>query len=149
MASSSQRRLDALQRQVSTDSKGTSRADDDVVIVSAKRTPVCKAKRGSFRETTPDTLLQAVLNAVIQEAHLRPENVGDICVGNVLQPGGGAIMARMAQLSAGLPYSVPLSSTNRQCASGLQAIMNIAGGIRMGAYDIGIGCGVESMSFNR
>ena len=72
----------------------------------------------------------------------------DICVGNVLQPGGGAVMGRIAQFLAGLPYEIPLSAVNRQCSSGLQAIANIYGAIKAGGIDAGIGAGAESMSSN-
>ena len=55
-------------------------------------------------------------------------------------------MARIAQFEAGVPESVPLSSVNRQCSSGLQAVMNVVGSILAGTCDAGLGCGVESMS---
>ncbi|KAM3929223.1 3-ketoacyl-CoA thiolase B, peroxisomal-like [Leptodactylus fuscus] len=119
----------------------------DIVIVHGRRTAICRAHRGGFKETTPDELLCAVMNAVLEDVNLGPSLLGDICVGNVQQPGGGAIVARMGQFLSGIPDSVPLSCVNRQCASGLQAIFNIAGGIKNGAYDIGLACGVESMSF--
>ncbi|KAM6161433.1 3-ketoacyl-CoA thiolase B, peroxisomal isoform 3-T3 [Erethizon dorsatum] len=101
-----------------------------------------------LQDTTPDELLAAVLTAVLQDVKLRPEQLGDISVGNVLQPGAGAIMARIAQFLSGIPETVPLSTVNRQCSSGLQAVANIAGGIRNGSYDIGMACGVESMSLS-
>ncbi|XP_063777870.1 3-ketoacyl-CoA thiolase, peroxisomal isoform X2 [Pseudophryne corroboree] len=86
------------------------------------------------------------MSAVLRDVNLKPELIGDICVGNVLQPGAGALLARVAQFFSGIPETVPLSCVNRQCSSGLQAIINIAGGIRNGSYDIGLACGVESMS---
>ncbi|XP_011808723.1 PREDICTED: 3-ketoacyl-CoA thiolase, peroxisomal isoform X2 [Colobus angolensis palliatus] len=86
------------------------------------------------------------MTAVLKDVNLRPEELGDICVGNVLQPGAGAIMARIAQFLSDIPETVPLSTVNRQCSSGLQAVASIAGGIRNGSYDIGMACGVESMS---
>ncbi|XP_063777869.1 3-ketoacyl-CoA thiolase, peroxisomal isoform X1 [Pseudophryne corroboree] len=119
---------------------------EDIVIVHGRRTPICKAKRGGFKETTPDELLSSVMSAVLRDVNLKPELIGDICVGNVLQPGAGALLARVAQFFSGIPETVPLSCVNRQCSSGLQAIINIAGGIRNGSYDIGLACGVESMS---
>ncbi|KFP31318.1 3-ketoacyl-CoA thiolase B, peroxisomal, partial [Colius striatus] len=97
-------------------------------------------------DTTPDELLSAVMTAVLQDVNLPPEALGDICVGNVLQPGAGALIARVAQFLSGIPETVPCSSVNRQCSSGLQAIINIAGGIQNGSYDIGLACGVETMS---
>lgn len=90
--------------------------------------------------------LRQVMRAVLLQTNLKGDQLGDICVGNVLEPGAGATMARMAQLAAGIPYQVPIHVVNRQCASGLQAIATIAAGIRAGYYDIGMACGVESMS---
>ncbi|XP_004588416.2 3-ketoacyl-CoA thiolase, peroxisomal isoform X4 [Ochotona princeps] len=118
----------------------------DVVVVHGRRTAIGKAGRGGFKDTTPDELLSAVMTAVLQDVKLRPEQLGDICVGNVLQPGAGAVMARIAQFLSGIPETVPLCVINRQCSSGLQALATIAGGIRNGSYDIGMACGVESMS---
>jgi acetyl-CoA acyltransferase 1 len=133
-------------------------AKDDVVVVSAFRTPMCKAKRGGLRDTAPDALLIAVLKATMERAKIDPNIIGDIVVGNVLQAGAGAHSARMAQLVAGIPHTVPLSVVNRQCSSGLQvcwftlfwrcspncervpplqAVMNVAQAIAAGAYDCG------------
>lgn len=120
----------------------------DVVVVHGRRTPIGRAGRGGFKDTTPDELLSAVLTAVLQDVKLKPEHLGDISVGNVLEPGAGAVMARIAQFLSGIPETVPLSAVNRQCSSGLQAVANIAGGIRNGSYDIGMACGVESMSLS-
>ncbi|KAF7246019.1 3-ketoacyl-CoA thiolase A, peroxisomal [Varanus komodoensis] len=119
---------------------------DDVVVVHGRRTPIAKAKRGGFKDTTPDELLAAVMTAVLKDLNLSPEKLEDICVGNVLQPGAGAITARIGQFLSDIPETVPLSCVNRQCSSGLQAVINIAGGIRNGSYEIGMACGVESMS---
>ncbi|CAH6777540.1 3-ketoacyl-CoA thiolase B, peroxisomal [Phodopus roborovskii] len=121
---------------------------NDVVVVHGRRTPIGRAGRGGFKDTTPDELLSAVLTAVLQDVKLKPEVLGDISVGNVLQPGAGAVMARIAQFLSDIPETVPLSTVNRQCSSGLQAVANIAGGIRNGSYDIGMACGVESMSLS-
>jgi acetyl-CoA acyltransferase 1 len=82
----------------------------------------------------------------MKQAKIDPKLVGDVVIGNVLQPGSGAGMARMAQLIAGLPHTVPLHVVNRQCSSGLQAIADVAASIKAGYYDIGIAGGVECMS---
>ncbi|XP_054451002.1 3-ketoacyl-CoA thiolase, peroxisomal [Pteronotus mesoamericanus] len=119
---------------------------EDVVIVHGRRTAIARSARGGFKDTTPDELLSAVLTAVLQDLKLSPTQLGDICVGNVLQPGAGAVMARIAQFLSDIPETVPLCTVNRQCSSGLQAVASIAGGIRNGSYDIGMACGVESMS---
>ncbi|XP_058198643.1 3-ketoacyl CoA thiolase 1, peroxisomal-like isoform X2 [Rhododendron vialii] len=123
---------------------------DDVVIVSACRTAICKSKRGGFKDTLPDDLLASVLKAVIEKTNLNPNEVGDIVVGTVLAPGSErAIECRMAAFYAGFPETVPLRTVNRQCSSGLQAVADVAAYIKAGFYDIGIGAGVESMTVNQ
>uniref|UniRef100_A0A3B3DCY3 Acetyl-CoA acyltransferase 1 n=1 Tax=Oryzias melastigma TaxID=30732 RepID=A0A3B3DCY3_ORYME len=69
---------------------------DDVVVVHGRRTAIGRAKRGGFKDTTPDELLSAVMTAVLADVALSPDKLGDVCVGNVLQPGAGALMARVA-----------------------------------------------------
>ncbi|XP_030625465.1 3-ketoacyl-CoA thiolase, peroxisomal [Chanos chanos] len=124
----------------------TAPSPDDVVVVHGLRTAIGRAKRGSFKDTTPDELLSAVMTAVLTDVGLSPDRLGDVCVGNVLQPGAGALMARVAQFLSGFPETVSVYTVNRMCSSGLQALFNIAGGIRNGSYDLGLACGVESMS---
>ncbi|CAF2144140.1 unnamed protein product [Brassica napus] len=120
---------------------------DDVVIVAAYRTAICKAKRGGFKDTLPDDLLASVLKAVVERTSLDPSEVGDIVVGTVIAPGSQRAMeCRVAAFFAGFPDSVPIRTVNRQCSSGLQAVADVAASIRAGYYDIGIGAGVESMS---
>ncbi|XP_069385699.1 3-ketoacyl-CoA thiolase, peroxisomal isoform X1 [Paralichthys olivaceus] len=119
---------------------------DDVVLVHGLRSAICRAKRGSFKDTTPDELLSAVMTAVLTDVGLSPNQLGDICVGNVLQPGAGALMVRVAHFLSGFPETVPVYTVNRQCSSGLQALFNVAGAIRSGSIDLGLACGVESMS---
>ena len=80
-----------------------------------------------------------MFSAAIKKAGVNPALIGDISVGNVLPAGGGASAARMAALHAGIPNIVPISTVNRQCASGLQAVNIIAGEINSGMIDIGIG----------
>ncbi|KAL6194966.1 hypothetical protein ACLB2K_036041 [Fragaria x ananassa] len=122
---------------------------DDVVIVAAYRTPLCKAKRGGFKDTYADDLLAPVLKAVVEKTNLNPKEVGDIVVGTVLAPGSQrASECRMAAFYAGFPETVPVRTVNRQCSSGLQAVADVAAAIRAGFYDIGIGAGLESMTAN-
>lgn len=118
----------------------------DVVIVSALRTPICKAKRGQFKDTTPDDLLAAVLEATLKQSKVPTQLLGDVVVGNVGTMGAYALPARIAQLRAGYPVEVPLRTINRQCSSGLQAVADIASGIASGFMDAGVGAGVESMT---
>ncbi|KAI3469937.1 hypothetical protein Pfo_026600 [Paulownia fortunei] len=93
---------------------------DDVVIVAAYRTALCKWKRGGFKDTYPDDLLAPVLRALIEKT----------------------------TFYAGFPETVPVRTVNRQCSSGLQAIADVAAAIKAGFYDIGIGAGLESMTTN-
>jgi len=122
------------------------KSPDDVVIISALRTPVCRAKKGGFKDVMPDDLLKAALEGVVKQAGIKPEVVGDVVVGNVQLDGAYAAPARMAQFRAGFPASVPLHTLNRQCSSGLQAIAEVAMSIKGGMIDCGIGAGVESMT---
>eukprot|EP01127_Copromyxa_protea_P002818 TRINITY_DN12758_c0_g1_i1.p1 TRINITY_DN12758_c0_g1~~TRINITY_DN12758_c0_g1_i1.p1 ORF type:complete len:430 (-),score=130.25 TRINITY_DN12758_c0_g1_i1:72-1361(-) len=120
--------------------------DDDVVIVCALRSAICKAKRGSFKDTHWTTLLGDVVKGVVQQSGVNPADIEDIQVGTALAAGGGASEARMATLVAGIPHTSSLATTNRQCSSGLQAFANIAASIRAGYIKVGMAAGVESMS---
>lgn len=123
---------------------------DDVVIVAAYRTAICKAKKGGFKDTLPEDLLVPVFKALLDKTKLNPSEIGDIVVGTVLAPGSQrAIECRMAALYAGFPDTVPLKTVNRQCSSGLQAVADVASAIKAGMYDIGIAAGLESMTVNR
>lgn len=59
----------------------------------------------------------------------------------MLQAGSGALSSRVAQVRAGIPHTVPLSTVNRQCSSGLQAVAHVAAGIKAGHYAVGIAAG--------
>jgi acetyl-CoA acyltransferase 1 len=134
----------------------------DAVIVQAIRTPLCRARKGGLAKIPPSALLSIVLRGVLLKEPqkpndevagsdkfiISPDSVQDICVGNVLSPPTAAVSFRMAALSSDIPHTTSLSTTNRQCSSGLQAIANIAHAIQCGSIDIGIGAGVESMSLN-
>ncbi|KAI3969325.1 hypothetical protein MKW92_051571 [Papaver armeniacum] len=127
----------------------TAAFDDDVVIVAAYRTALCKSKRGGFKDTLPDDILAPVLRAVMEKTNVNLAEVGDIVVGTVLAPGSQrASECRMAAFYAGFPDTVPVRTVNRQCSSGLQAVADVAAAIKAGFYDVGIGAGLESMTVN-
>ena len=105
-----------------------------------------KSKRGPQKDTAPEIMLSVAFKGILAGSGIDPKLIEDIQVGNCLQPGSGAITSRMAQFLAGIPETAALSAVNRQCSSGLQAVMNIANSIRARQIDIGIGAGVESMS---
>lgn len=122
--------------------------DDDVVIVSALRTPMCRSRKGGLANVPPSTLVQTVLEATLKKTGVAGTDVDDICVGNVLLPPSGFAAMRMAQFMAGIPETTSLQMVNRQCASGLQACAIVANRIAAKEIQIGIGAGVESMSFS-
>eukprot|EP00877_Chromochloris_zofingiensis_P002790 jgi/Chrzof1/12511/Cz06g36270.t1_ATO2B[v5.2] len=122
---------------------------DDVVIVSALRTPMTKAKRGGLKDTDAVDLMATVFKAVIQQAGVEPQAIGDIVIGSVLGPSSQrANEARIASFFAGIPETVPVRTVNRQCSSGLQAVADVAAAIKAGFYTIGLAGGVETMSSN-
>lgn len=97
---------------------------------------------------TPLEILSAVFKGILDQTKIDPALVNDIAVGNVLPAGGGATNARMAALHAGFPETTSVNTVNRQCSSGLQAVVQIATAIQTGLIEIGIGAGVESMTKN-
>ena len=121
----------------------------DVVVVAAVRTATTKAGKGGFKDTPSIDLLAAVFKGVIEKSKIDPKLVEDICVGSVLPVSlVRANEARMASFLAGFPETTSVYTVNRQCSSSLQAIANIAASIHAGHYEIGIGAGVESMTFD-
>jgi len=129
-----------------TNAKSFTKSDNDVVIVSAIRTPIGKAPRGSFKDTHPVDLLTTVLKATLDRTKIDPNSIEDVCVGNVSLFGAGATQARMALFLAGYPEKTSVMSVNRQCSSGLQAVASIANAIANGQIQIGLAAGFESMS---
>ncbi|KAH3961850.1 hypothetical protein HBH70_065650 [Parastagonospora nodorum] len=121
----------------------------DVVFLSALRTPVTRAKKGGLRDAYDHELLAAVLKATINKfPNLDPAKIDDVCIGTVLAELGGSKAGRMAANHVGIPTTTSFSTTNRACASGLNAVTNIANAIAVGQIDIGIGGGMESMTRN-
>lgn len=120
----------------------------DPVIVTAVRTPVGKAVRGSLRHVRPEDLGALVLReAVSRTPGLAPEDVDDVLIGCAMPEGEqGLNLGRIVVLRAGFPAAVPALTVNRFCASGLQAIAMAAERIRCGAADVVVAGGAESMS---
>ncbi|GAA5830531.1 hypothetical protein JCM11251_002504 [Rhodosporidiobolus azoricus] len=147
-ASAAKDRLSGLVSQLTPGGKSAleSKNPNDVVIVAAARTAITRAKKGGFKDTCPEELLVAVFKAVVDRSGIKKELVEEIQVGNVLPAGGGATVARMAQLAAGFPTTSSVATVNRQCSSGLIAVNHIALQIAAGQIDVGIGAGVESMT---
>ncbi len=121
----------------------------EAVIVSAVRTPIGKAKRGSLAKFRPDDLAAIVIKEVINRTNgaVKPEDIDDVVIGNAFpEAEQGLNMARIAVLRAGLPDSVPAVTVNRFCSSGIQSIADAAFKIMSGQYDIVIAGGSENMS---
>lgn len=120
----------------------------DAYIVSPLRTPVGKAPRGMFRHVRPDDLLVHCIRGVIgANPGVDTARIEDVVVGCAMPEGDqGLNVARNAALLSGLPDRVPGMTVNRFCSSGLQAIAIAADRVRLGAADLILAGGVESMS---
>jgi acetyl-CoA acyltransferase len=120
----------------------------EAVIVSVARTPVGRAKKGSFVHTRAEDLGRAVLEAVVDRAPgVKKEDVEDIIIGCAMPEGEqGLNFARIMSLYSGFPSTVPALTINRFCSSGLQSIAFAAERIMTGGADVIIAGGVESMS---
>ncbi|REK74421.1 acetyl-CoA C-acyltransferase [Paenibacillus paeoniae] len=120
----------------------------DAVIVSAVRTAVGKASKGSLAETRAEDLGRAVIQGALERVPGLPkEAIEDVIFGCAMPEGEqGLNVARVISLYAGLPVTTPAVTVNRFCASGLQAIAYAAERIRLGEADAVIAGGVESMS---
>ena len=118
---------------------------NDVVIVSAVRTPI-----GSFMgglSTIPATQLGATaIKGALQKIDLDPNLVDEVLMGNVVQAGTGQAPARQAALLAGIPDTVPCTTINKVCASGMKAVMQAAQAIKLGDITIAVAGGMENMS---
>ncbi|KAK5723104.1 hypothetical protein LTR17_013974 [Elasticomyces elasticus] len=122
---------------------------NDVVFLSALRTPVTRAKKGGFKDAYDHELLAHVLKATLAATpNLDPKVVQDIQIGTVLSELGGSKAGRMAAVHAGYPETAAFQTVNRACSSGLAAITGIAQSIAVGQIDVGIGGGMESMTRN-
>ncbi len=117
----------------------------EVVIVSAARTPI-----GSFMgslSTVPATKLGSVaIKGALEKINLKPEMVEEVLMGNVVQAGVGQAPARQAALGSGIPDTVPCTTINKVCASGMKAVMQAAQSIMLGDTNIVVAGGMENMS---
>lgn len=119
----------------------------DAVIVSTARTPIGKAYRGAFNNTTPQQLLGHAIEHAVSRAGVDPAQVVDVIAGSALQQGHQAgNVARQAAIRAGLPVTVAGMSLDRQCASGMMAIATAAKQVVIDGMDVVVGGGVESIS---
>jgi len=117
----------------------------DVFLLSAARTPIGKFL-GELAEVPAPRLGAVVLAEAIKRANVRPDQVDEVIMGNVVQAGVGQAPARQAALAAGLPDTIAAYTVNKVCGSGLKAVMLGAQAIKAGDAEIVAAGGMESMS---
>lgn len=119
--------------------------NNKVVIVSAIRTPI-GSFMGGLSSLSATQLGSAAIKGALEKINLDPTTVQEVFMGNVVQAGVGQAPARQAALGAGLPDSVPATTVNKVCASGMKAVMQAAQSIALGDAEIIVAGGMESMS---
>ncbi|MFL5589993.1 MAG: acetyl-CoA C-acetyltransferase [Ktedonobacteraceae bacterium] len=117
----------------------------DAVIVSAVRTAI-GIYGGGLAEVPAVKLGEICIRAALERADLKPSQVEEVIMGNVLQAGLGQNPARQAAVNAGLPVEVPAMTINKVCGSGLKAVALAAQAIKLGDAEIIVAGGMESMS---
>jgi acetyl-CoA C-acetyltransferase len=118
---------------------------EDVVIVSAVRTPVGKFQ-GALSPLTATELGAIVVREVVRRAGLEPAQIDECIMGNVLPAGLGQNPARQAAIFGGLPYEVAALTINKVCGSGLKAVGLAAQAVQTGNAEIVVAGGMESMT---
>ena len=122
-----------------------SAAEDPIVIAGMARTAM-GGFQGAFAPLTAPQLGSAAIKAAVQRAGLKPEDVSEVVMGCVLPAGQGQAPARQAALGAGLPQSVPCTTVNKMCGSGMKAAMLAYEALHVRAGDIVVAGGMESMT---
>ena len=117
----------------------------DIIIAGAVRTPI-GAFNGALSNIPATGLGSIAINGAISGAGVKPADVGEVIMGNVLSAGIGQAPARQAAIGAGLPYGVNCLAVNKVCGSGLKAVMLAAQAIALGDADIIVAGGMENMS---
>jgi acetyl-CoA C-acetyltransferase len=117
----------------------------EVVIVSAVRTPI-GSFLGSLSSVPAPKLGAVAIKGALEKIKLNPELVDEVLMGNVVQAGTGQAPARQAAIFAGIPNTVPCTTVNKVCSSGMKAVMQAAQAIKLGDADIVVAGGMENMS---
>lgn len=117
----------------------------EVYIVSAVRTPI-GSFAGSLSEVPATQLGSIAIKAALERIHLDPKEVDEVFMGNVLQAGVGQAPVTQAALRAGIPNTVPGTTVNKVCASGMKSIMWAAQSIMQGDAEVVVAGGMENMS---
>ena len=117
----------------------------EVVIVSAVRTPIGRFM-GALSQIAAPELGAIAIKGALERINLDPSQVGEVIMGHVLQAGTGQAPARQAAIKAGIPNTVPCTTVNKVCASGMKTIMQAAQSIALGDQEVVIAGGMENMS---
>ncbi|MDY7396623.1 acetyl-CoA C-acyltransferase [Aureibaculum sp. 2210JD6-5] len=117
----------------------------EVVIVSAVRTPI-GSFLGSLSSISATKLGAAAIKGALEKINLKADKVDEVLMGSVLQANLGQAPAKQAALYAGIPDTVPCTTVNKVCASGMKAIMQAAQAIQLGDAEIVVAGGMENMS---
>src|SRR6266581_2412208 len=117
----------------------------NTVVLSAARTPV-GTFLGRLSSLSAPALGSTAILAALERAGVKPSDVEQVIMGNVLQAGIGQAPARQASLSAGIPDSVPCITLHKVCGSGMRAVMDVSNAIHAGEYELAVAGGMESMS---
>lgn len=117
----------------------------EVYIVAGARTPI-GSFGGALAEVSATRLGATAIKGALEKAGIRPEDVQQVYMGNVLSANLGQAPARQAAIFAGLPHSTVCTTVNKVCASGMKAVMLAANAIILGEADIIVAGGMESMS---
>src|SRR6058998_503897 len=123
----------------------TEKAMTDIVIAGALRTAIGKFG-GTLAKTPAPELGATVIRALLSRTGVKPEQVSEVILGQVLTAGSGQNPARQALIKSGIPHAVPAMTINAVCGSGLKAVMLAAQAIQCGDADIVIAGGQENMS---
>jgi len=117
----------------------------DIVIVGAARTAIGKFGGGLAKTSAPE-LGATVIRVLLARANLKPDQISEVILGQVLTAGSGQNPARQALIKAGLPAAIPGMTINKVCGSGLKAVMLASQAVQCGDADIVIAGGQENMS---
>lgn len=119
----------------------------EAVIVATARTPIGRAYRGAFNNTEAPTLGGHAIRHAVERAGLEPAQVEDVVMGCAMPQGTqGLNIARLTALAAGLPVTTAGMTVDRQCSSGMMAIVSAAKSIVCDGVDVMVGGGLESIS---
>jgi len=117
----------------------------EVVIVSAVRTPI-GSFMGSLSSVDAPKLGAIAIKGALEKINLNPSSIDEVLMGQVVQAGAGQAPARQAAIFAGIPNTVPCTTVNKVCSSGMKSIMQAAQSIALGDAEIIVAGGMENMS---